>query len=116
MGGYSGRAAARMGKSFYHSNNSVAVQTIIAPAANQNGVILRLASMGVSNGTAALYADTAAPVSVVDATKRTVRRVTKSADWDHAHLRELYLPPATGLYYVSNAANNTISVTWDVLP
>jgi len=91
---------------------STAPQTIILPATNTGGVVLRHASVfGVANYTA-LYADTAAPTNVLDTTKRRLLLGTGVTPFD---LRDMYLPAGVGLYAVANGANNYYSATFDIL-
>lgn len=100
-----------IGESFAQGELSATVVTIISPASNVRGVLLRTANMQPSGTTASMYADTAAPANYEDTSKRALAYYVGSL-WQLQE--EVWLPPGIGLYVVSAGTAYGYSVTYDV--
>jgi hypothetical protein len=108
--------AHKIGASFGNVVNAGAsLQTYILPAANVNGVILRTGWLTTTANNMLLVADTAAPSSPTDTTKRAIASIGGAAAF-WALGQQLYLPPGYGLYLYTDGGTNRGNLTWDVLP
>lgn len=107
-----------LGTSFANVTANGAVQTLLLPAANLNGIILRTYSWQIATGygMGSFYADTAAPAAHGDLTKRAifiVQQTGTSGPGIGAASPNLFIPAGWGLYFASSAANGTFTCTWD---
>ena len=104
------------GGSSVAASNTAAVQTLVTPAANVNGLILRHVSMTTVSGQACtLFADTAAPSGYLDLTKDVVFHSRDSNQVNH--YEPVFIPAGQGLYWAASAANthNFIAADYDLL-
>lgn len=109
-----------LGSSFLNVTASVGVQTLVAPAANTNGLILRTYSWQVVPGytQAGFYADTSAPSGYNDLSKRAIFMTVQAATSPggvFAAAPNLVISPGWGLYFAATATQGTFSLTWDPL-
>ncbi|AUG55730.1 hypothetical protein [Thalassospira marina] len=91
--------------------------TLIDPAVNTSGVIIRtvVANNGAGNG-ASIFAGPSAPASWVDATKRQIYSFYSSYTQCYNHCDPIHLPAGDGLYFLGNQGGSaSLSVTWDYL-
>jgi hypothetical protein len=103
------------GASFFDlSPGAVGVTQIIAPAANVNGIKLRDAFITITSSSSALYADTAAPASNTDATKKTMfNNQTVNSTLIMPYPKTI--PPGSGLWLATGVAGNRAQGTYDLL-
>jgi hypothetical protein len=93
-------------------DTSAALKTLVTPAANVNGLVIRSAGIVMSGGSCSLFADTAAPSSAGDTAKRALLGARSTS----ALLPyQVYVPPGYGLYLWPDSATNRLNVTWDLL-
>lgn len=103
-----------LGASFAESFNvSNAAIQLINPASNINGLILWCAGLCTLNPPySTLFADTAAPASPTDATKRAILVCTAGA----VQLSTpRYIPPGVGVWAIASAAGSYAFVNYDLL-
>jgi hypothetical protein len=89
-------------------------QQIVAPAANVNGVVIRLATLKTASGQIALFADTSAPSGPLDVTKRAICSIDNSGyltQW----IRDVFIPAGRGLWVVGNNGSTDFWVTYVIL-
>lgn len=97
---------------------------IVAPSANTTGIRIKTLYMYVNTGGAcALYADTAAPSSAVDKTKRPVAFVSSTNIANNvtnfALPYPLFVPAGLGIWFtgtISGASSTGYSITYDAGP
>lgn len=106
--------APKIGASFFRGNVP-GVQTLVTPAANTNGLVIR--TFSVPSNTSALiavYADTAAPTGAGDATKRTAFVANSTGSYGaQGFITPLDIPAGYGLY-VCGAGSADAAITWDM--
>jgi hypothetical protein len=100
----------KIGHLFLNASSNSSVTTLVTPATNTAGI--EIATMSVfAQGSAVIYADTSAPSSSTDATKRAIYSVSVSTQ---TLPFALSVPPGIGLYLASNQPGS-VSLTYDVL-
>lgn len=107
-----------LGSSFANVTANGAVQTLLAPAANLNGIILRSYAWHVAAGynQAGFYADATAPAAYNDLTKRALFMTVQAATSPQGAISatpNLFLPAGWGLFFASSTVQGTFSATWD---
>lgn len=93
----------------------VGITTLMLPATNTKGFLIQsidYSKTGIFDGT--LYADTSAPASGVDITKRAIRAFSANGGASLAtpDFPELLLPPGYGLYIAVNALSVANVAFW----
>lgn len=88
--------------------NNVASATLVTPAANANGLIIRNYTVYTASGVGALFADTAAPATAYDVTKRCL---ANNAGLGAVSGKDIYVPAGIGLYSASSAASTGTGCT-----
>ncbi len=105
----------REGASFWDLAPGVAgVTQIFAPASNVNGAIIRYARIAIAANALELYADTAAPTSVSDATKRIIL----GDDAPNTQVQLAFptrLAPGVGLWSAAGGVGPRTTGTYDLL-
>ncbi len=93
------------------------VTTIITPATNANGILIRnLQIDSTSSLSARAYADTAAPSGMGDSSKRSILSYNGVGNVMPQQMPyQLFLPSGTGLYFAVGGANARLSGTYDAL-
>lgn len=93
---------------------AAAVTTMVAPAANVNGLILRTASIMSTSNRAALFAAPTAPPNADDLTRRVIM-----FGWSSACMlpQQLLIPAGNGLYFARGGSSTSYaaSVSYDLL-
>lgn len=97
--------------SFAAIGNS-AVQTVLSPASNTNGAILRTLSMSGQTSSSAFFADTSAPSGYADYTKRGIAHIFGGGSFD---TKDIYLPAGVGMYFACQNTGTVCRVTYDLL-
>jgi hypothetical protein len=98
-----------------------AVGNIIPPSLNLNGITIRTLSVSVNGGSTGggvnIVADTSAPTSVIDLTKRSILELSVPAGGINSAgiPYPLYLYPGMGLWAGNTSENANISVTYDLV-
>jgi hypothetical protein len=99
--------------SFAASTSGVSSATILAPASNVHGVIIRQASAWAGGNTSGFYAGTSAPTSF--SSNPGILVVSLAAGYQAVTLsHDIYLPPGQGVYWNSQSTY-PYSITYDVL-
>lgn len=88
------------------------VLTLISPGSNVSGLLLRTVCFEGASSAAALYADTAAPTSVSDYTKRRVASAYGSGTTGR-FFRDITVEAGQGLYLAANNNGGRYEITWD---
>lgn len=105
------------GSLYAASLGTVAVETIVAPGTNVNGLVIRTAFMLPATSSGELYGETSAPAGVNDRTKRCLL----SAQNATAFAGPTILPYPTrlaagvGLYFAHGNASPDVRLTYDLL-
>lgn len=93
---------------------AAAVTTMVAPASNVNGLILRTASMLSTSNRSALYAAPTAPPDANDLTRHAIM-----FGWSSAYTldQQLLIPAGNGIYFArgGSSANYAASISYDLL-
>ena len=100
------------GASFAQAAFTAGVTTIVAPAANTNGIVLRVASFYCATHEAAIYTDTAAPSGWNDVTKQ--RLFVLSSAQGH-EVRDIFIPAGDGLYVAMSGTSGHYNLSFDIL-
>ena len=99
------------------ASNTTAVQTLISPGVNTNGLIIRgIQIVANSTTTHSVYADTSAPASATDVTKRRLATVRDARFYNSN--QPIYIPAGIGIYSVATSATGTgtnITIEYDLL-
>mgnify|MGYP001615637894 CR=1 FL=1 len=106
------------GTAYYRFSISIALNTIVAPAANTKGIRVRYARVQAYSGVTRLMAKTSAPADVTDGVEILGAAVTGSVANIYVVLPdEKIIPPGFGLYEQSNngAQEGIVSVDYEVL-
>lgn len=104
-----------LGGSYVAATNTGAVQTLISPASNTGGLILRTVSMCCgSSSQSALFADTSAPSGYTDVTKEQILQCQSS---DISNMKDVFVPAGKGIYWdaSTNSTSNRVHITYDLL-
>ena len=96
----------------YLNDFAAGVTTVVTPAANTRGIVIRTFARSSTAAGIGLYADTAAPSAYTDLTKRRVW-VGGGTEW-WMWFGEIFIPPGNGLY-VAASALVLGNMTYDVL-
>jgi hypothetical protein len=113
------QAPVAMGVSFINTRIN-GIYQLLSPAQNTNGVIIKTCYMALSAGHGGLlYADTAAPASYNDLTKRQLfgsnSATSTSTTYTQAYIMyPLYVYPGLGIWITTNA-DLPVAITYDVL-
>jgi len=100
---------------YYDNTASLALQTIVAPAANINGIRIDLASITIYNGDTALLAKASAPLSSTDAFAYHILYAV-SGTWITTNLpNPIIIPAGLGLYVKPSNGSQNASVCYEVL-
>lgn len=102
----------QIGASYASGTGTGVAITVVAPVTNAAGIILRTAHVVASASQISLYADTAAPISATDATKR--RLLTAWVSGQNPQLEDRYLAPGNGIY-IFGGVSAEYSLTFDIL-
>lgn len=114
-GATAGNGYQRRGGTTYGGASAGSVSTtVVAPATNSNGLILRTLSVDAVAGHFALFADTAAPSSVSDTTKNKLLHVLNGTYLVTPQFPHLYLPAGLGLYFYAGAAGVNFWCSYDL--
>lgn len=103
----------QIGASYAHGASIAGVLTILAPATNTAGVIIRTLSAFSEGSRMSLFADTAAPLDHVDATKRRIVYVAGAGPLLFEEDR--FVEAGSGLYIAANGTLGLYSMTFDIL-
>lgn len=105
-----------VGGSKFSLFSTAGVQTIISPAANVNGAIIRTLNCNITSGgnIASIFADTAAPSGWNDATKACIYNVFGSSVHGYV-VSDIYLPAGVGLYGAASTTWQYLTVTYDLI-
>lgn len=102
------------GASGFGISASGGVQTVITPAANVNGIIIRTLQAQSSAGNSnTVFADTAAPATYNDSTKRIIFMASDGSINNLA--KAIKIPPGCGLFVACNSASGAFYGTYDIL-
>ena len=104
-----------VGESFVSLINTSGVQTVVTPASNVNGVILRITSIDFISGNETwLIAATSAPASSngVDGKRIFHARIFPNA---HSLPNNIYVKPGEGVYYRCENGANRLYINYDIL-
>lgn len=97
-----------------------ALTTLVAPASNPSGLIIRTLSINSGGGTGAIYTSATAPSSASDLTTRIVFQFSSASAGDSQTVpHELYVYPGMGVYIGNShpTGNVILFMTYDnVLP
>ncbi|MHC8493634.1 hypothetical protein ACTU44_13105 [Thalassospira sp. SM2505] len=103
-----------VGESFLVATGFTTALEVISPASNVAGVIVRTCYLYPATGEAALFADTAAPSTYNDATKRKFHAGGGAVGSGDIKL-PIFIKPGDGLYLIGTDASGRAALTWDVL-
>tara|TARA_R110000751_G_C13791630_1_gene482215 strand:+ start:7004 stop:7783 length:780 start_codon:yes stop_codon:yes gene_type:complete len=91
--------------------------SVVDPASNTNGVIIRTISTNNANGYAcSIYVGSQAPSSWQDATKRQIFNFYSNNTLSYFYHDPVFLPAGEGVYFVgSGGGAGSLHITWDYL-
>lgn len=103
-----------IGRQFYHGLASAGVTQIVAPNQNLTGLVLRTLSVNLNGNSLVVFADTTAPSSAGDYTRRPIfAAATGSGVTSNGVLPfPLYIYPGLGLW-IGLSAGAGIGLTYD---
>ena len=103
------------GALFIGVNSINGVITLVTPATNVNGLVIRTARLRAwGAGGSALYADTSAPATYNDLTKRIITDIGNNTVIQDSIIN-LFIPTGRGLYYAGNATVGELTMNYDLL-
>jgi hypothetical protein len=100
-----------VGGSDYNASAAAGATTIVAPASNVNGVVIRGACLVPNTGTVGIFAGTSAPTTLL--TNQAVFIAAGTAQMTMP--REILLPAGQGVYLYNNGAAAQQTVNYDIL-
>ena len=91
------------------------VVQLVAPGSNLNGIILRTATVAVNSGGTFLFADTSAPASATDFTKRVVLQISSTVGESATLPNPLFLFAGMGVWVSTNSDGADAFITYDLV-
>lgn len=99
----------------HHGTATNAVQTLVSPASNVNGVVLHHVAMGANSATQEVCYGTTAPANYLDTGRKAL--AVSRANAHTPFYKAIKIPAGNGLYLVGNGSLNSEAATviWEVL-
>lgn len=90
------------------------IATLVSPANNPHGLIIRTLTLNVSEAGVNIYANPTPPTSATDFTTRMVFEFSTASGADSATLPyELYIYPGHGVYATQSGSIGNVFMTYD---
>lgn len=103
------------GVGYFGAINTTALQTIVAPAANTGGVVVRGIQMLISSNHTRVMTKASAPASINDATAKTLALCSFSVSTFNSGAFPYTIPAGEGIYIISAGTNSLVGINYEVL-